>query len=58
MGRLQETHIKYLEKHLNNLENGTITLSVHNGIVSRIETQSHSLFDEGEKTSDKKEVVV
>ena len=53
MSRLQEAHIKFLERHLADLENGTITITVHDGYVARIEKQENTLFDEQEKLSEK-----
>ena len=50
MSKLTEAHIQFLEKQLKDLDNGTIELTIHNGVVSRLSKTKGNLFsDENSK---------
>lgn len=56
MSKLTKAHIQFLEKQLKDLDNGTIKLSIHNGVVSRLSKTTHHLFAD-ENNYDAKQVI-
>lgn len=56
MSKLTEAHIQFLEKQLKDLDNGTIELTVHNGVVTQLSKKESSLFA-SENTNEPKQVI-
>lgn len=56
MSKLTEAHIQFLEKQLKDLDNGTIELTIHNGVVSRLSKTERNLFAD-ENSNETKQVI-